>query len=277
MGAFRHYLSKPLISWLNQEKAPPDIPLSNFEKICQKVKPCDVILVEGRTRISDVIRVITQSAWTHAALYIGRITEIEDPEVRARVAEQFEGPPDTQLIIESLLGFGTVVRPLASYHADHLRICRPRGLSWQDSQQAINFAVSHLGLAYDFRQVLDLARFLFPWALWPRRWRSSLFIHNIGPPTKTVCSTMIAGAFHRVQFPILPLVHLSDDNQYQLFRRNPKLCVPRDFDYSPYFEIIKYPFIDYHNHGDYRLLPWQGAAAIAENQLPDAVPEDRKH
>ncbi len=263
MGILNRYITKPIISWLNQEKSPRGLPLSDFEKIRLELKPCDVLLVEGRTRISDVIRVITQSSWTHAALYVGRIDDIEDPKFRAKVADHFQGDPDTQLVIESLLGRGTVVMPLSSYREDHLRICRPRGLLDKDSQQAINFAVSRLGLAYDFRQILDLARFLFPWALWPRRWRSTLFQHNAGPPTKTVCSTMIAEAFHYIQFPILPLVRQSDEEGLKLFRRNPKLCVPRDFDHSPYFEIIKYPFIDCHDQGSYRLLPWHGSAQLA--------------
>ena len=55
---------------------------------------------------------------------------------------------------------------------------------------------------------------------------------------------MIAEAFATVQFPILPLVQRDEGDHMQLFRRNPKLCTPSDFDYSPYFEIIKYPFLD---------------------------------
>lgn len=262
MGFISRHISKPIVSWLNREKPARQVPLSDFERIRYEIKPCDVILVEGRTRISEVIRVITQSSWTHAALYIGRLHDIEDPKFRAKVADHFDGDPDVQLVVESLLGFGTVVNPLTNYEGDHLRICRPKGLAYRDSQQAINFAVSRLGLEYDFRQILDLARFLFPWALWPRRWRSSLFEHHAGRPTKTVCSTMIAEAFHYIQFPILPLVRQNRENEIRLFRRNPKMCVPRDFDYSPYFEIIKYPFIDCCDYGTYRLLPWHGSGAF---------------
>jgi hypothetical protein len=69
---------------------------------------------------------------------------------------------------------------------------------------------------------------------------------------------MIAEAFDFVQFPILPLIKVDDEQNIQLFRRNPKLCVPSDFDYSPYFEIIKYPYLEYQNQLDYRLLPWNG-------------------
>ncbi|MFG1489233.1 hypothetical protein ABMA58_08270, partial [Oceanospirillum sp. HFRX-1_2] len=176
--------------------------------------------------------------------------------------ELFPYSPDTQLIVESELGMGTVVRDLASYKQDHIRICRPRGISHKDCQQMIHYAISQLGKEYDVRQILDLARFLFPWWIMPRRWRSSLFQHNAGKATKTVCSTMIAEAFGFIQFPILPLVKKSGDQGVQLFRRNPKLCAPRDFDYSPYFEIIKYPFMDFSDHADYRLLPWHGKGVL---------------
>ena len=69
---------------------------------------------------------------------------------------------------------------------------------------------------------------------------------------------MIAEAFNFVQFPILPLIQKDDKDGITLYRRNPKLSVPRDFDYSPYFEIIKYPFIDYNQNSDYHQLPWRG-------------------
>ena len=264
MGFNLSFLSKPVVDWLNKEKQPSKVPMSHFERIRYETKACDIILVEGRTRISEVIKIITQSSWSHAALYIGRLHDIEDPKFRAKVADHFGDAPDTQLIIESLLGFGTVVRPLSDYKDDHIRICRPKGLSYKDSQQAVNFAISRLGLDYDLRQILDLARFLFPWTILPRRWRSSLFEHNAGRPTETVCSTMIAEAFAYVQFPILPLVRQTRDNQVRLYRRNPKLCTPKDFDYSPYFEIIKYPFIDCCDYGTYRLLPWHGSGALIE-------------
>ena len=265
MGLISHYFSKPIISWLNHREAlsVDEVPLSDFQKKKKKIRPCDVILVEGRTRISEVIRQITQSSWTHAALYIGCARDIKNPEFRAKLSHYFDGDPDEPLIIESLLGSGTVVNPLSYYEKEHLRVCRPNGLSTEDSQEVINFVILRLGLDYDFRQILDLARFIFPWALWPRRWRSSLFEHNSGRPTKTVCSTMIAEAFQHIQFPILPLVQINEEQQIKFYQRNAKLYLPRDFDYSPYFEIVKYPFFDCCSHGAYRLLPWHGPNSFA--------------
>jgi len=103
---------------------------------------------------------------------------------------------------------------------------------------------------------MDLARFFFPWGVLPRRWRSSLFQHNAGEATRTVCSTLLAEAFGSVNFPILPFIWRATDGSIRFFKRNPRLFAPRDFDYSPYFHIIKYPFLGMGDLGLYRRLPW---------------------
>jgi hypothetical protein len=267
-------ITNPLIAWLNAGEPPRDFPLSDYERISYELKPCDILLIEGRTRISNVIRWVTNSPWTHAALYVGRIHDIEDPALSQIVNDHYTGEPGDRLVIESLIGHGTIVRNLRTYESEHLRICRPSRLSLKDSRQVIRYAISRLGVDYDVRQIFDLLRFLFPWFILPRKWRSSLFESNAGMSTKTVCSTMIAEAFAFVQFPILPLIKQSDNDDVQLFRRNPKLCTPSDFDYSPYFEIIKYPFVDFRHDRDYHLLPWDGSSELSEEETQMYVNPD---
>lgn len=261
-------MSKPIIAWLNWEKPARAYPLSDYKRISFELKQCDVLLVEGRSRVSDVIRLITQSPWTHAVLYIGRVHDIEDPELQKLVRHKYDGADGDRLVIESLLGKGTIIRNLKVYQKEHLRICRPSRLNVRDSQQIIRYGISRLGVDYDIRQIFDLARFLFPWFILPRKWRSTLFKYHPGKSTRTVCSTMIAEAFAFVQFPILPLVKRASEesDSVQLFRRNPKLTTPSDFDYSPYFEIIKYPFVDFHHTEDYHLLPWHGSGELTEEE-----------
>ena len=258
--------ANPVIKWLNEQRPRSGAPLSDYERIRHELKGSDVVLVEGFSRVSNVIRLITRSSWTHSALYIGKLHDIDDPDLRQIIRHHFHGEDSEQLVIESMLGHGTVVRSLEHYRDEHLRICRPSRLGHRDAQKVIRYAVSRLGVEYDVRQILDLARFLFPWWIMPRRWRSSLFEHNAGHSTRTVCSTMIAEAFAFVQFPILPLVKRVGDDAVQMFRRNPKLCTPSDFDYSPYFEIIKYPFVDFDYQDDYHLLPWQGTGELDEQE-----------
>ena len=87
---------------------------------------------------------------------------------------------------------------------------------------------------------------------------------------------MIAEAFAAVEFPILPLVQRSEQDRIRLYRRNPKLCTPSDFDYSPYFEIIKYPFYDFADTPSYKLLPWTTDRAGAPAEAAVAVREKKE-
>jgi hypothetical protein len=271
------WVGKKIVGWLTVERDRGCPPLCDFERIRYEVRSCDVILVEGRSRISEIIRTVTQSPWSHAALYIGRIHDIDDEELREKLRSFYDGDPHEQLVIEAWLGEGTVVNPLSRYSADSLRICRPTGLSRRDAQHVLKFALHHLGFEYDLRQLLDLARLLFPYSFIPRRWRSSLFEHNAGSPTRSVCSSMIAAAFASVQFPVIPVLEQRDDGSLHMIPRNTRLFTPRDFDYSPYFEIIKCPHLDFAKQPGYRNLPWNTDGRICDDTgqcyVPRTTPE----
>ncbi len=266
------WLWERLCSWLMHESPPGASPLCDFRRLCFELRPGDIVLVEGRSRVSEVIKQITQSAWTHSALYIGRLSDIEDHSLRQRVRVYYRGDSNERLLVEALLGEGTVVVPVSKYRHDHLRICRPTKLSPKDANAVTGFTIRRLGTAYDVRQLLDLARFFFPWALMPRRWRSSLFHHNAGSPTRTVCSCLLAEAFSSVDFPILPFIDRGTDSNVRFFKRNPKLFTPKDFDYSPYFDIIKYPFLGIDDLGIYRRLPWADEDHLYNDDLEDFDP-----
>lgn len=274
------WLVNKLVDWLNSEDAQHDIPPCDFDRLSFEIRPCDVLLVEGRNRVSNLIKNITLSSWTHSALYIGRLHDIEDPQLRENVRRHYGGEPTDQLVIEPLLGQGTVVSPLSKYRHDHLRICRPKGLAREDVQQVIKAAADYLGREYDIRHLFDLARFIFPYGMVPRRWRSTLFEHNAGAQAKTVCSTMIAEVFAAVHYPILPVIHRSENGGLTLYKRNTRLYTPRDFDYSPYFEIIKYPILGLDDIAVYRQLPWDKEGVICNAQgecyAADGTPLEHK-
>lgn len=266
------------IDWLNTTPDPQDFSaVCNFDFLEREVRPADVILFAGQSRVSRVIQTVVLSPWTHAALYVGRLNDIRDPRARSRLAAHYNGDLSEPLVIESLLGYGTIVTPLRRYRGEHLRICRPAGLTWRDSDKVVNFAIEHLGMGYDVRQLLDLARFLFPYAILPRRWRSSLFQHNAGEPTHIVCSSMIARCFQQVHYPILPVVHNEKNDEVRFHERHFRLFTPDDFDYSPYFSVIKHPAWSVGSEPAYRTLPWyQGGEEeqhVMVNPLPPAVPE----
>jgi len=255
-------LWRHITDWLTKEGSMHEVPLCDFRRLSEQLRPGDVLLVEGKARVSDVIKLITQSPWTHAALYIGRLKDIQDQALREVIVEYYQQDYSSQLIIEALLGQGTRIAPLAKYEGANLRICRPDTLTPADAQRVIAYATRRLGSDYDVRQLLDLARFFFPWTILPRRWRSSLFEHNAGGPTRTVCSCLLAEAFSTVNYPILPFIERRDDGTLRFFKRNPRLFTPKDFDYSPYFDIIKYPFLALEDVGVYQHLPWSAEPLI---------------
>ncbi|MFV2093714.1 MAG: lipo-like protein, partial [Hyphomicrobiales bacterium] len=94
-----------------------------------------------------------------------------------------------------------------------------------------------------------------------------------GDPTRAICSTLVAEAFQSVRYPILPQVDEKAGHQplpsgYTkqdiLHIRHHSLFVPRDFDLSPYFAIIK-PTIQ---HGfDFRKLRWADPSQPTENNF----------
>ncbi|NIR61019.1 MAG: hypothetical protein GWO02_16690 [Gammaproteobacteria bacterium] len=67
---------------------------------------------------------------------------------------------------------------------------------------------------------------------------------------------MIAAAFNAVSFPIRPVIQRSGDGEVRLYKRNPRVFTPKDFDYSPYFDVIKCPFPGFDDLAIYRQLPW---------------------
>lgn len=253
-------LKQKFINWLKNEQPAEEQPICDFARISYELRLCDILLIEGRSRISKIIQTITQSPWSHAALYIGRLHDIQNPVLQEKVKRHYQGVIGKQLIIESVLGEGTIVSSIEKYRDFHIRICRPTGLTQQDAQKVITSAIGHLGLQYDMRHNFDLARFLIPWRIIPRRWYSSLFTRNPGIPTKEICSLMIAESFMSVNFPILPIIKTDKESGLQLYHRNPRLFTPRDFDYSPFFEIIKYPIIELSDTAIYQHLPWRDEA-----------------
>ena len=256
ISKLRNSIWDRIVNWLSSTSDDSQMPLSDFDRLRYEIRPGDVILVEGRTPVSEIIKTITLSNWTHSAIYIGRLHNIDDPMLREFIQKFYKGEPDDQLIIESQLGEGTIVDNIRKYRDDHLRICRPSSITRTDSQKVIAYAINRLGSYYNVRQILDLARFLFPYGLLPRRWRSSLFEHNAGTPTHTVCSTMMAEAFASVHYPILPVLHRNEDGELTLYKRNTRLITPKDFDYSPYFDVIKYPILDFDELAIYQKMPW---------------------
>jgi hypothetical protein len=264
-------------NWLIYEPEATEIMPYDFSRLKYELKPGDVLLIEGRSRVSSVIRTITQSPWTHATLYIGRLIDFEDEAMKALIRKHIDTEETTRLMIEDLMDQGTVVTPLTAYRNHHIRICRPIGLTPNDRNLVIQYAIKSLGQPYNVRHLLDLTRFLLPWTILPRRWGSSLFRTSSGEAESGICSSLIAEAFSSVQFPILPFIKQHGEEGVEMFQRNPHLFTPKDFDYSPYFEIIKYPLFNPDEPLPYyRRLPWTKTGFLHQDGGILSGPEIKK-
>jgi hypothetical protein len=211
-----------------------------------------VLLVEGNNHISGVIKYLTQSTWSHAALYVGPIGD--------RVAE--DGEP--LLLVEANIGQGVVAAPLSKYLRFHSRICRPTGLTQEDCARVCAYATERIGFDYDLKNIIDLMRYLLPLPV-PQRWRRRMIALGSGHPTRIICSALIAQAFETVRYPILPKVTRIESEAARaeiLEIRHSSLFAPRDFDISPYFEVIK-PTI--RNGFDYKAMAWSDLSDTGES------------
>jgi hypothetical protein len=227
------------------------------------MRPGDILLVEGGTRISQIIRYLTQSSWSHAAMYIGdALLRWGGPHAEAAL-EQY-GEEAATLLIESDMKQGVIVVPLSKYFGNNIRICRPLGLLPQDRDLVLGEMLRHLGVSYDRRNIFDLARYLMPFHLLPERWRRKPLYLGSSSSREVICSALIAKAFYKVNYPIQPLVKTPEEpgargnNPFggRISVRHPSYIMPRDFDLSANFEVLKV-HLQGHERFDYRELAWR--------------------
>ena len=228
---------------------------SDPETLARTLRAGDILLVEGNQKVSAAIKYLTQSTWSHAALFVGDEVPLTLDQATLPAIERPQ-------LIEVNLGEGCVAVPLAKYRTYNTRICRPVGLTPEDRDALVAFMVSRLGLKYDLKNITDMLRYFMPTPPVPVRWRRRLIAFGSGVPTRAICSTLIAEAFETIRYPILPEItrapgHAAATSTYSreeiLHIRHHSLYTPRDFDLSPYFEIVK-PTLKY--GFDYKRLEW---------------------
>jgi hypothetical protein len=209
---------------------------TNLAALAATLQPGDVLLVEGESRFSTGIKYLTQSTWSHAALYVGD-----------RLADRRSATGERACVVEADVVEGVRAVGLDSFAGLHLRICRPVSLNAIETLVVIDHAIARLGHRYDLKNIIDLVRWLLPTPPVPVPWRRRLIALGSGDPTRAICSTLVAEAFQSVRYPILPTVEQRPGNDPLcpacmdeiLHVRHHSLFVPRDFDVSPYFQVVK--------------------------------------
>ena len=290
---FRRWLTHHLVEFLTQ-------PLSFYQRhswndldaLKKHIRKGDVLLVEGDSRVSTVIKYLSQSSWSHSALYIGdELVRRGGPAGEQALAEFGD---EAGLLLLEALPRGVAASPLSKYVDFNIRLVRPHRLRPEHLKVILDEGISSLGWQYDLRNILDLCRYLLPVSLVPQRFRRSALHFGSGTPTEVICSSLLGRLFHRVGFPILPLVDFPegfdapeprkglvgrilghDSRRYTgLFHmRHPTLLTPRDFDLSPYFQVIKFNVVAQGGF-DYQRIHWADPISPAV-ELPEIEPGPR--
>src|SRR5260370_35595342 len=96
-----------LIAGYLQKEVPGYEPFtpSDPEHLRGVIQAGDVLLVEGNNRISGIIKYLTQSTWSHAALYVGAIDGPIEPD------------GDPHVLVEANIGECATSALLANHYA----------------------------------------------------------------------------------------------------------------------------------------------------------------
>jgi len=264
------YMSEPMGHY--NLRAPNDL-----DQLKATIRKGDVLLVEGDQRVSAVIKYLTRSSWSHAVLYIGDELLRRDDDLKRRTRRTF-GDASEHLIVEALFD-GVVASPLAKYIDYNVRLCRPHRLRSAHLKIVLDEAVKAIGWRYDLRNILELAVHLVYVSLLPGRHREKALRFGSGASSQVICTSLLGQLFHKVGFPVLPsvsypggpgipaapvrsrpwswLVRRRRTVRPGLYRRrHPTQLTPRDFDLSPYFEIVKFNLIQQRKF-DYSRIEWE--------------------
>lgn len=253
MNSSLEALGRTLVRLITREKGEKrPVDAVALARMRAALRPGDVVLIEGGLKVSTAIKYLTQSTWSHAAVYVGETGRFSS-----------EGEP--LVLAEVEIDEGCILSPLSKYGAFGTRICRAEALDEAGRTAVCDFMIAHLGLKYDLKNIIDLARWLIPMPLVPTSWRRSMIALGSGDPTRAICSTLIAQAFEAARYPVLPTVEYAramgrKDRQEILRIRHHSLYVPRDFDISPYFAVVKPTLVA---GFDYRALNWAEEQAQA--------------
>lgn len=191
------------------------------------LQPGDVILVAGKTRFASLVCRLTQSTWSHVAIYVG----------------PGHHPDPAHCIVEADVEAGVRMITLAGLNDHDIQVVRASRLPETSRQELIDYLLARVGLSYDLPHVIELAKLVLfapsPLGRWlsPRRMRRA-------DPTRAVCSTLVAHALFTagVSVGASPVVaarlqHAAKEPQTDL-RAALDYLVPGDFERLPEFVSI---------------------------------------
>ena len=142
MNPVLRWMGGRLATYLAQPIRGAQTAAASLEQLAAALKPGDVLLVEGNTRVSVAIKYLTQSTWSHAMFYIGDALGSPAPG---------EAP---KVLVEADILYGIRAVPLSDVSGMNTRICRPVGMSKEDLQAVIRFTPLYQGVVIERSLVL---------------------------------------------------------------------------------------------------------------------------
>ena len=141
------------------------------------LRPGDVILVAGKTRFASLVCKLTQSTWSHVAIYVG----------------PGHDPDPARCIIEADVEAGVRMITLAELAHDDIQVVRASRLPEASRQELIDYLLERVGRPYDLNHVVEVARLVLFAPSPLGRWLSPRAMRR-ADPTRAICSTLVAHA-----------------------------------------------------------------------------------
>jgi len=249
MKSITTFLRKTILRKLeNEKKHYEQRAYNNLSKLYSVIQPGDIVLVEGRSDMSRLIKLFSSSHWSHVAMYVGKALIESDHKDEGVYLKRY-GEDANHMLVEAFSDKGVIATPLKKYKDYNIRLCRPYGILESDLNNVIEQVIGRLGMHYDDQNIMAIALMVVQ-ALWQKKNNRTLraCLGNCND-FQVICSGMIAQAFQSVGYPIVPALlpqsskdTFNENNPYGggLIMRHYTQITPKDFDLSPNFEIIKY-------------------------------------
>ena len=207
-GAFLAYLAAPI-------RRDRSVPAAAVESLAGVLCRGDVLLSEGTTRASILVKCLTRSPWSHVSMYVGPLDDGHDP----------------RCIVEADIAEGVRSIRLSELDAVKIRVLRPRSLDSVHRSRLAEWVTSRIGSEYDHAHAWLLGRRLL--RLPARASLGSSASTAASTATRFICCSLLAHALASVGLPIAP-AHAATDST----AADQASITPADFERAPVFEVI---------------------------------------
>ena len=137
----------------------------NISSLKKQLKPGDVFVVHGSHLLSRIIRIVLDSHWNHATMYLGNGKYIEANNK------------------------GVEIKPLDKYKVKDIEVYRHNKMSDLKRKIIVSYAMQEVGKHYDIFQLIQL----FFYFIFGIRGKA----REIGSKNRYICSELVAEAYHK--------------------------------------------------------------------------------